>query len=130
MARARQIEVTVDRLDDLAAREALPDPDYVKLDVEGAELDVLAGARATMARARPIVSVEYGAPGYAPYGHKAEDLWHFAEAEGFAVFDLFGYRLPTLAAWLSECDRGLWDWFMVPLERGGGYPKRPGADLS
>jgi FkbM family methyltransferase len=117
LAKVRQIEVTVNRLDDYAHAQGLPDPDYIKIDVEGAELDVLNGARATLTRARPILSVEYGAPGYAPYGHKAQDLWQFAQAEGFVVFDLFGYRLPTLDSWLAECDRGLWDWFLVPSER-------------
>jgi FkbM family methyltransferase len=35
--------VLVDRLDDLAQRFGLPAPDHLKLDVDGAELDVLAG---------------------------------------------------------------------------------------
>lgn len=115
-AQPRRIEVAVNRLDDFAAEQGLPDPDYIKIDVEGGELDVLDGAQALLARARPVLSVEYGAPGYAPYGHKAQDLWLFAERAGFDVFDLFGYRLPTLDSWLAECDRGLWDWFLVPDE--------------
>ena len=117
LARPTTIEVTVETLDTLAARDRLPDPDYVKIDVEGAEMDVLAGAVNTLRRARPVLSVEYGAPGYAPYGNSARDLWDFAQGHGFAVFDLFGYRLPDLASWLAECDRGLWDWFLVPDER-------------
>jgi FkbM family methyltransferase len=35
--------VLVDRLDDVVQRFDLPDPDHVKLDVDGAELEVLAG---------------------------------------------------------------------------------------
>lgn len=116
-AQVRWIEVAVNRLDDFAEAEGLPDPDYVKIDVEGAEIEVLEGGRRLLARARPIVSVEYGAPGYTAYGREALDLWRFAEAQGFAVFDLFGYRLPTAESWLTECDNGLWDWFLVPLER-------------
>ena len=117
LAQVRRIEVAVNRLDDMVAAQGLPDPHYVKIDVEGAELDVLDGARDTLARARPILSVEYGAPGYAPYGHQALDLWRFAEGAGFAVFDLFGYPLASPEAWLAECDRGIWDWFLVPVER-------------
>ena len=117
LANVRQIEVAVNRLDEFAAAQGLPDPHYVKIDVEGAEIGVLEGARDLLARARPILSVEYGAPGYAPYGHAALDLWTFAQGAGFAVFDLFGYRLPTAESWLAECDRGLWDWFLVPVER-------------
>lgn len=117
LAKVRQITVMVNRLDDMVTAQGLPDPHYIKIDVEGAELDVLDGARDTLARARPILSVEYGAPGYAPYGHQAMDLWQFADSAGYAVFDLFGYPLTTPEAWLTECDRGIWDWFLVPVER-------------
>lgn len=116
-ARPRRIEVELRRLDDLATDAALPDPAFIKLDVEGAELRVLEGAADLIARARPICSIEYGAPGYGPYGHTAESLWNWSNDTGYVLFDLFGYRLPTLDTWLAECDRGLWDWFAVPVEK-------------
>jgi len=42
--RARVVELTTRRLDTLATEHDLPSPDLVKLDVQGAELDVLRGA--------------------------------------------------------------------------------------
>ena len=48
-------EVATVRLDTLAAREKLPAPDLVKVDVQGAELEVLAGASATLAGASVLV---------------------------------------------------------------------------
>jgi FkbM family methyltransferase len=48
-------EIAIARLDTLAAREKLPAPDLVKIDVQGAELEVLAGASATLAGASVLV---------------------------------------------------------------------------
>lgn len=48
----------VARLDDVIATLALPPPDFIKVDVEGLELDVLRGAAATLAGHRPNLLVE------------------------------------------------------------------------
>jgi len=48
-------ELATVRLDTLAAREKLPAPHLVKVDVQGAELEVLAGAGATLAGASVLV---------------------------------------------------------------------------
>lgn len=37
---------------------SLPEPDYIKIDAEGAELRILEGARSLLARRRPTLSVE------------------------------------------------------------------------
>jgi FkbM family methyltransferase len=50
----RRFTVPMLRLDDLA----LPDVTAIKLDAEGAELEVLHGAAATLRRCRPVLSIE------------------------------------------------------------------------
>jgi FkbM family methyltransferase len=45
-------------IDDLVDMGDLPEPTFVKIDVEGAEGQVLKGMRRTVAKARPIVFVE------------------------------------------------------------------------
>lgn len=54
LAEAGALEVRTLRLDDYCAEHGLA-PDAVKIDVEGAEMSVLEGARETFARHRPIL---------------------------------------------------------------------------
>ncbi|HTN25470.1 MAG TPA: FkbM family methyltransferase [Solirubrobacteraceae bacterium] len=54
----RRDRVPVTSLDDLVAHLALPAVDVVKIDVEGAELDVVAGMQRVLAGQRPFVIAE------------------------------------------------------------------------
>ena len=53
--------VTMRSLDSLSASGLLPDAQLIKIDVEGNELNVLAGASAYLRRARPNIIFEYNA---------------------------------------------------------------------
>ena len=53
----KEVDVKVDTLDSFLARENIT-PDVIKIDVEGAELDVLRGATETLRKMRPKVLVE------------------------------------------------------------------------
>jgi hypothetical protein len=52
------LDVTCARADDLVASGVLPPPALVKIDVEGAEADVLRGATATLRTHRPLLLLE------------------------------------------------------------------------
>jgi FkbM family methyltransferase len=52
------ISVPVNSLDEEIRDTSLPEPDFVKIDVEGLELDVLEGMRETIARSKPSLFVE------------------------------------------------------------------------
>jgi FkbM family methyltransferase len=81
----RVIDVPITSIDQLLRAEELPMPTVIKIDVEGAELQVLRGASETLATARPTVVTE---------------LWGGENVrEGRRLLESFGYRVVTLRHW-------------------------------
>lgn len=108
----RSIDVTVERLDDWA----LPAPlGYMKIDVEGGELDVLRGGRELMRRDRPIVSIEFGGASET-YGHSPDTLAEWCVGLRYALFDLLGNRI-ELGRVGEVVNVYYWDFLLVPDER-------------
>jgi hypothetical protein len=67
------VAVASARLDDLLAGRALREPVVMKLDTQGAEARVLAGARASLARVEHVV-LEYWPAGLHRMGDRADTL--------------------------------------------------------
>ncbi len=55
---ALHVEVPVTTLDTLRAAGDIPDPDFIKIDVEGFESNVLSGARRLLSECKPIIYIE------------------------------------------------------------------------
>jgi len=73
--------VTTDTIDALAAREDLARVDFIKMDIEGAELDALKGAEAAIRRHRPKLAISIY--------HRLEHFWQIARwIDGLGL----GYR--------------------------------------
>lgn len=83
------IQVRVERLDD-----ALPDgfaPSFVKIDVEGAEGRVLAGAIETIERHRPVIAFEHGKGAAPVYGTTPADVHELLVGRAhLRIFDMDG----------------------------------------
>lgn len=107
------IEVETRRLDDVIDFKI----DYLKADIEGAEIDMLNGAQETVRRSRPIISVEYGANGYRAFGHTQASLLEWAREQEYAIFDLFGNAFSSPAEFLACVDRYYWDYILIPEEQ-------------
>jgi FkbM family methyltransferase len=88
--RVRDVEVQADRLDDVLA----PDyrVDFLKIDVEGGELNVLRGAARTLERDRPAILFESGPGGAEKFGLSRRDLFSYlAEEQGYAIYMVKDY---------------------------------------
>lgn len=90
--------------------------DYIKMDIEGAEIDCLRGGENMLRKLRPIISVEYGSPSYSVYGHQAATLFDWASGHGYAISDMFGNVVIDAQEWLQICDVAFWDFFLLPAE--------------
>ncbi len=117
-ATSGSIEVETCRLDDLVeARHPGKPLRLLKLDVEGFEEQVLAGATDTLARSRPIVACEFHDQLLREAGTSAEGLLERFQSLGYQPQAPFGRPLGRL-------DGMVVDMVMVPSVTG-----RPGGDM-
>jgi hypothetical protein len=122
------ISVTTCRLDDLLdANETI---DFIKMDVEGAEVSVFRGAQRTLAESSSVVVFEYSGVGVGKlYG--ATNLIDTLSEVGFCVSSLEGWiahdsPLESSEFPITEKRNGLWNWMYVahPAHQRRRAPER------
>lgn len=101
-----RVVVDGDTLDGFAARLGIDRLDFVKIDVEGAELHVLRGGQATIAALKPVVMVEVEARHLARFGVSTDQIVEWFTSQG--------YRM-------SVWDSGAWRQVSVVTERFRNY---------
>ncbi|MDF1793565.1 MAG: FkbM family methyltransferase [Thalassobaculaceae bacterium] len=106
--------IPVVRLDTLAADLPQP-PKLVKIDGEGAELQILAGARELIAGRRTRFILEFHVTLVAEFGGRREDLYPIFPADQWAVFQIEDSGLRRL-------DRASLHALLDPQVHGGANP--------
>jgi FkbM family methyltransferase len=87
--RFERLTVEVERLDDALADSFRPA--FIKIDVEGAELEVLQGARETLKTYRPVVAFEHGLGSADHFGTEPGDVYSLLTGEArLRIYDLAG----------------------------------------
>ena len=85
-------------LDDILRDTGVSRVDAIKIDVEGAELIVLKGARETMARFHPMILVEIIDRQLRAMGSSADELTAFLHSQGYTAQGRFGDNFEFLAS--------------------------------
>jgi FkbM family methyltransferase len=88
-------EVPVVRIDDLVAERDMKGPFVVKVDVEGAELNVLAGATRTLEQTE-LVLLEVNLFEFLPDQPQLHDVVAYMKERGFVTYDFYGGHLRLL----------------------------------
>lgn len=86
----RRIKVPVTTLDNYITETGIQRLDLIKIDVEGAELYVLQGAKRTLKELRPRVIFEVGQQNLDPYGLRPEHVYQFFKDEGYHLQSILG----------------------------------------
>src|SRR5712692_998553 len=94
----------------------LPSLEYMKIDVEGGELDVCRGGAEVIRKFRPLVSFEFGANSSGGYNVSPMDMAQFWVGHGYTLYDVEGRRLDIEAFIRSATRQRLWDYVAVPTE--------------
>jgi len=74
------------RLDDWAKDTGLQKPDLIKIDVEGAELNVLTGMQQLLQRHQPIIFIEMIEQQLKQYGHSAAEVYQLLNGFGYQPY--------------------------------------------
>lgn len=95
-------EVPMETLAEVALQENFVDTDFLKLDLQGHELQALAGAGDMFGRIEVIVTeVSVLRIGDVPL---VDEVWDAFRARGYRLYDLFGFNYRPLDRALWQCD--------------------------
>lgn len=84
---ARTIKITArqQKLDDWMREHNIPRIDFIKMDVQGAEIDVLHGAKKSIKQFKPLIFTEVSASMQNGSGHGIESMYRMLTSLGYTV---------------------------------------------
>ena len=105
-----QLNVQCKRLDSFD----LPPIDMIKIDVEGAELEVMLGAEEVLKKDRPLLVFEHGLGGSDIYNTYPKEIWNYLVKE-------CGYDIYLMKSWLADKASLSFDEFNTQFEEKTNY---------
>lgn len=87
-ARTVRVQVAMERIDDLLEQVGVERMDFIKLDVEGAELSVLQGASRTLVASRPVILAEVQDVRTRAWGYAAREVLELLSQARYRWFAL------------------------------------------
>ncbi len=84
--RAKTIQVEIDTLDNQITTNNLPKPDFIKIDVEGLEMDVLLGMSETIKRYKPKLLIEIHGAYIRRKIENAQRVVKLLTANGYSIY--------------------------------------------
>jgi len=119
--RTVKVRVQVERGDDVLERLGIARVDFIKLDIEGAELSFLQGARATLAASRPVILAEVQDRRTRAWGYAAREIIDFLIHAKYSWFALTANNnLQPVSTRLETYDANL---VAIPEERADDIRK-------
>ena len=109
----QKIKVGVFQLDDLIPLGSKVS--FLKIDVEGGELDVFMGASQLLEASHPIVAFECGAASFLGYHETPDRIFDIFHALGYQIFAITGERIFTKEAFYKAAyAQNFWDYIAFP----------------
>ncbi|HVP81199.1 MAG TPA: FkbM family methyltransferase [Thermodesulfobacteriota bacterium] len=84
----RKVQVTTTTLDSYLQRNGINKVDFIKLDAEGAELEVLQGAIGLLRTSRPVILCELADIRTEPWGYRSVEIYNFLEERNYQWFSV------------------------------------------
>lgn len=100
----RRLTVPTTTVDAFVAQRNIERVALIRADTEGAEFDVLQGARRTIGRDRPVLVLEASAPRLEQFGRTLDDLDGLVRELGYRAFRYEGRLVPVAALDDSDDD--------------------------